>query len=217
MRISEWFPVKAIVLSQGTGLDVNGLGPLGEYEGGLGAWDSALHDGGGRRGQPGEGHTGAALARLNYLTVSSVIPKGVRLYRLDRKRALEIDPGGMLAPAVYRDVRSTPENRGRVLSAGVGIGVADSPYDTGIIFTAGGPVTAAECETILRVQVTRGMERRVSESGTGRGWTFHSAIGESVPDPEQADGPDVWRAATAVAWFLDEYAWRMYSGVVEPL
>jgi pyruvoyl-dependent arginine decarboxylase (PvlArgDC) len=201
----EWFPVRAMVLSEGTGVDDTGLGELGRWEGGLGAWDAALHDGGGKN----PGCDGAALARLNFHQVSSVIPKGVPLFRLDKKRALEIDPGGMQAPAVWKDVRTCT---GETISAGVAWGVADSPYDTGIIFTAGGPVSAAQCERILRVQVTRGMERR----GSGR-WTFHTAIATSEPDPGDPDRPDKWRAATAVSWFLDEYAFGMYRSVLDPL
>ena len=207
MTPDQWFPVKACVLSQGTGRDENGLGALGVHEGGLGAWDASLHD-----------RDGAALARLNFHQVSSVVPRGVPVYRLDRKRALDIDPAGMQAPAVWKDVRT---NRGETITAGVGIGVPDDPYQTGIIFTAGGPITAEECETILRVQVTRGMTRREPSSNRmelhGDRWTFHTAIATSEQDPARPDAPDVWRAATALLWFQDEYAWQMYRGVLDPL
>lgn len=176
--------VAAMLLTAGTGQ--SGISPLN-------AFDAALHDGG-----------GAALANINLVQVSSIIPPGVTVCRL-RKNAM-VDAGGLLAHSV---VSRADARRDEVVSAGVVAAVPADPSSCGMIFEVHGHMNAAECKAWLEAMAKEGMGLRGTDPGK---WKAHTAVATSRPADDQ-----FYRCATAAIVFLDSLAMLQYADAVDPV
>ncbi len=179
--------VAAILLASGTGK--SDVSPLN-------AFDAALHDGG-----------GAALANINLVQVSSIVPPGVQAFRL--KPGATVDAQGMIAHAV---VSAAGAHGSQVMSAGVGIAIPDNPEGCGMIFESHGQFSGGECTFRLEEMLGEGMRLR----GAAGTWKTHTAVATTQGKAKGFIAQDKFRCAVATMVFLDEAGLARYADSLEP-
>jgi arginine decarboxylase len=110
----------------------------GRGEGGsdINAFDRALQD--------------AGVADMNFLRVTSILPRGARIIELPRY------PSGILMPAVF--ARITSARPGDRITAAIAIGI--SPDSHGVIMEHAGTLPRADAERAVRRMVAEAFENR---------------------------------------------------------
>jgi arginine decarboxylase len=175
-----WFDTRAAILTAG----------VGEGTSQIVAFDSALRS--------------AAIADFNLIRVTSIVPPRVSVYVL--QSGLDSLSGeGCMLPAVY--AVSYSSDPGRILSAGVGVGVPLDTNQSGVIFTNDGvSINEVNCIARLESMVEEGMTRLRGINA----YEFRCASAST----EVTEGGE-WRAAVAAVCFADEHLWQYFADAVK--
>lgn len=175
--------IVAVLLAHGTGQSDTSA---------LNAFDAALHDGG-----------GAALANINLVQVSSIVPPGAQVCRL--RPGAEADAAGLIAHAVVSRADTVAE----VVSAGIGLAAPPDPATCGMIFELHGLFDGPQCQARLEAMTGEGMLLR----GAGYGkWRTHTAVATSRPGPASRYK---YRCAVAAVVLLDAAAMAIIGDAAE--